>query len=160
MTKGQKERESLLRIAAVVVLALLGMSMLAGTFFANNPMYGGQNVMGRQMGMGSGTGFSPINGVQVVLTWIMHLLWVFVLVALIIGAYLCFKKLYIATSTPHKPLVNQSTVCGGCGLQVSEEFRYCPNCKLSLKSVCDHCSKPIRTNWKCCPYCGTKKANL
>lgn len=143
----------MLRVAAVVVLALLAMSMLTGTFFANNAMYGGQGGMGKHMGIGGNAGYYPLNGIHVVLTWVMHLLWVFLIVALAVGGFLLLKK----ASYARIPAPPRTTACQRCGQHVADEFRYCPNCKFNLKSVCQSCDRPVRHDWQCCPYCGTKK---
>lgn len=51
--------------------------------------------------------------------------------------------------------IEEKRVCPGCGRQVQEDWRVCPNCLTKLKKECDHCGKLMDLPWNVCPYCAT-----
>lgn len=44
--------------------------------------------------------------------------------------------------------------CFNCNYSVSEDFKFCPNCRTALKKVCISCENPIENDWTHCPFCG------
>ncbi len=47
--------------------------------------------------------------------------------------------------------------CLQCETPISQDFKFCPNCKVNLKIECRSCKKEIIDGWKICPYCGEKQ---
>lgn len=47
--------------------------------------------------------------------------------------------------------------CQSCEHPVSPDFKFCPNCKESLRASCRWCQKDILITWKVCAYCGKKQ---
>lgn len=46
--------------------------------------------------------------------------------------------------------------CYNCGLDISEDFRFCPQCSVSLLTVCSTCQRTVHRTWGYCPHCSTK----
>jgi len=46
--------------------------------------------------------------------------------------------------------------CFHCETPISQDFKFCPNCKVNLRIECGGCKKEIIEGWKICPYCGVK----
>lgn len=51
--------------------------------------------------------------------------------------------------------IEEKPVCPGCGRQIEENWRVCPNCHTKLKKSCHHCGKLMKLSWSLCPHCGT-----
>lgn len=51
--------------------------------------------------------------------------------------------------------IEEKRVCPGCGRQVDEAWRICPNCLTKLKKPCNYCGKLMDLPWNVCPYCAT-----
>jgi len=49
--------------------------------------------------------------------------------------------------------------CPKCNSIVSREFKTCPYCKYSLRSLCQACGQDLKPEWSICPYCSTPVAN-
>lgn len=47
--------------------------------------------------------------------------------------------------------------CFSCTEPISPDFKFCPNCKVSLKNECETCKKLLYSDWKVCPYCWDKQ---
>jgi type IV pilus assembly protein PilB len=45
--------------------------------------------------------------------------------------------------------------CPKCNSIVSIEFKTCPYCKYSLRSLCQACGQDLKPEWNICPYCST-----
>jgi len=54
-----------------------------------------------------------------------------------------------------KPPLNleEKTQCHNCGYSISNEYKYCPNCRICLKKECLNCKKTISPEWTICPFC-------
>ena len=47
-------------------------------------------------------------------------------------------------------------MCVHCGFPLGQDFSFCPNCGMSLKSsVCSACGQKVDPNWSACAYCGS-----
>ncbi len=45
--------------------------------------------------------------------------------------------------------------CRHCGFSLGRDFKYCPNCGMSLEfSKCPACGQKVEANWGACAYCG------
>lgn len=51
--------------------------------------------------------------------------------------------------------IEEKPLCPGCGRQVDERWRVCPNCHTRLKKTCHHCGELMKLSWSLCPMCGT-----
>lgn len=51
--------------------------------------------------------------------------------------------------------IEETPVCPGCGRQIEERWRVCPNCHTKLKKSCHQCGELMKLSWSLCPYCGT-----
>lgn len=49
--------------------------------------------------------------------------------------------------------IDSNLKCFRCNISISPDFKFCPNCKTSLKKQCISCKKTLYSNWKICPYC-------
>lgn len=49
-----------------------------------------------------------------------------------------------------------ATTCPECHQAVNEKQKFCPYCRVLLKTECRHCGKPFGHNWKFCASCGQK----
>jgi hypothetical protein len=47
--------------------------------------------------------------------------------------------------------------CYSCLEPIRHDFKFCPNCKTSLKTKCIWCDKLIHSDWAICPYCWKQK---
>jgi type II secretory ATPase GspE/PulE/Tfp pilus assembly ATPase PilB-like protein/ActR/RegA family two-component response regulator len=45
--------------------------------------------------------------------------------------------------------------CPKCGAMIHPEFKSCPYCMYSLRSICDSCGQDLKQEWKMCPYCSS-----
>lgn len=135
-------------LAAVIVLFLY--NLLAGGrtgFFFN--LYYGQGL--------------DINSlVASVLVIAVKLLWFIFIISLVIGLALVVKRHLLdkrqinrsLSGKPREPGYN----CPCCGTRLTADFKFCPNCKASLKEICTKCGKELQVGWKCCPLCGAEKS--
>lgn len=165
---GTAKKESLVKVIAVTVLALLGLSLLSTTFFSNNQIPMGHGMMNRgHMGNVSGTGLlnGTVGDVFIgLISLLMHLLWVFVLVALVLGLVFLGKKALEQNQAAKQSNTKAPTLtlgkCHNCGSEVSEEYKFCPECRASLKESCNDCGKELQRDWNCCPVCGKSKGAI
>jgi len=49
-----------------------------------------------------------------------------------------------------------ATSCPECNQAVSEDQKFCPFCRVPLKTECIHCGQPFGSNWQFCASCGHK----
>jgi RNA polymerase subunit RPABC4/transcription elongation factor Spt4 len=45
--------------------------------------------------------------------------------------------------------------CPSCGVSVSRDQAYCPQCGTAARPTCDECDRVLRRAWQYCPDCGT-----
>lgn len=168
MDKEKKEENSLLKIILITLLSLLIFGFFSSVFFSNNPGYSGRRMMHGMMDNNYSTSNGLSNLLEGFLSVSMHLLWVFSLVALIFGLFVLTKKAFeqkhqenqkSQKSQKSQSNENNSVIrfqtCPECGDQISDDFKFCPNCTTSLTKKCI-CGNRIQVSWKCCPYCGRK----
>lgn len=92
----------------------------------------------------------------------VKLLWLIFIVSLIIGLTLVVKK-YLMEKKKLNLGRNVAPLEGGyscpcCGTRLTAEFKFCPNCKASLKEICKKCGKELQVGWMWCPVCGGEKS--
>lgn len=83
---------------------------------------------------------------------VVYLLIMLVVISVIAFLYKRFSSLKRKNSKP----LERDIKCGNCGLQVSEEFKFCPSCSTTLQQECRNCHRKLHISWKCCPYCSTE----
>jgi archaellum component FlaF (FlaF/FlaG flagellin family) len=49
-----------------------------------------------------------------------------------------------------------ATTCPECNQAVNEKQKFCPFCRVSLKTECRHCGQAFGRNWQFCASCGHK----
>jgi CheY-like chemotaxis protein len=49
--------------------------------------------------------------------------------------------------------VDENLPCPKCGALIHREFKNCPYCTFTLRSICDSCGQDLKQEWKMCPYC-------
>jgi len=48
--------------------------------------------------------------------------------------------------------------CTHCGFALQQDFAFCPNCGMSLKtSECLACGRKVDRTWRACAYCGSPR---
>ncbi len=55
--------------------------------------------------------------------------------------------------------VGNTLHCYCCECPILPDFKFCPNCKVELKTNCNNCEKTIYKSWEICPYCGQDHDN-
>jgi RNA polymerase subunit RPABC4/transcription elongation factor Spt4 len=46
--------------------------------------------------------------------------------------------------------------CAHCGFSLQQDFAFCPNCGMSLKTAeCSACGQKVDPSWSACAYCGS-----
>ncbi len=94
---------------------------------------------------------------------VVKLLWLVFAVSLVIGLILLARK-YLGETGRNAARLTGTVKDGGfscpcCGTRLTVEFKFCPNCKASLKENCKHCGRELQVGWKCCPLCGTERVS-
>lgn len=89
----------------------------------------------------------------------IKILWILVLVGVLAGLYEWGKQYLAEFNTIDFSLLvdkikGNQLVCPKCGEHLTEEFRFCPRCKESLKKDCFQCGKELLAGWEYCPSCG------
>lgn len=142
---------------ALRLLGITGLALLALSIFSNL-LSGGRMGYGYNMYYGRGGGLDLGGVLASVLVLLIKILWLVLIVSLIIGLYVAFKK----SRFDYKKLdlvdrlFNSGYACTGCGTRLVEEYKFCPKCRIHLKETCRHCGKEIQAGWKCCPLCGSE----
>lgn len=49
-----------------------------------------------------------------------------------------------------------ATTCPECKQAINEKQKFCPYCRVSLKTECRNCGQPLGGNWRFCASCGSK----
>ncbi len=50
-----------------------------------------------------------------------------------------------------------STTCPDCNQAINENQKFCPYCRVRLKTECSNCGQPLGRNWQFCASCGNKE---
>jgi hypothetical protein len=89
----------------------------------------------------------------------VKLLWLTFIVSLIIGTIIFIKKTVNGKKINVRVIdsVGSGYACPCCGTRLTADFKFCPNCKASLKEKCVKCGKDLQVGWNCCPACGTAR---
>lgn len=138
-------RENILKTIGVVTLAVVAVIFLL--------LLGGRS--------GIGFNYIPRYGVNSliasVLVIVVKLLWLTFIISLVIGIVIFIKKAVNGKKIEHR--FNNSGgagyACPCCRTMLTADFKFCPNCKASLKEKCIKCGKDLQVGWNCCPVCGT-----
>lgn len=87
-------------------------------------------------------------------SFLFHLL--FILVVVLIVLYVVSVMLPRMRQVERPEAKPSKFKCYNCGLDISEEFRFCPQCSVSLLTVCSTCQHTVHRTWVYCPHCSTK----
>lgn len=153
MSHNNNDRDIALKAVIVTLLAAVIIVL------SYNILTGGRTGFIFNLYLGQGLDISTL--VASVLVIAVKLLWFVFIVSLIIGLVLVVKK-HLLDEKQFK--LNQAGkvsehgyACPCCGTRLTAEFKFCPNCKASLKEICTKCGKELQVGWKCCPLCGAEK---
>lgn len=103
---------------------------------------------------------SDVNSLIVsVLAIAVKLLWLTFIVSLVIGLIMFIKKTINGKKIDLRFSndARSGYACPCCGTKLTADFKFCPNCKASLKEKCVKCGKDLQVGWNCCPACGTAR---
>lgn len=147
------KNDPILKGASVVVLVIAAIGLIY-YLFTGLFGFGGGNMMGNGYNMMGSYGYG-LNGFLGLLLQI--LLFVFI-VGLIVGVIMYVKQIFGAGITAKLSTLTTASQkyhkCTGCGKEVSDEFKFCPNCGENSKNSCVSCGLELKSEWKCCPACG------
>lgn len=142
-------RDSIFKTIGIITLAIVAIA------FVYNFLSGGQG--GLDLNYISGYGYNSL--IAFILVIAVKLLWLTFIISLIIGIIMFIKKTVNGKKINLR--FNSSTEggynCPCCGTKLTADFRFCPNCKASLKEKCVKCGKDLQVGWNCCPACGTAR---
>lgn len=143
-----------LRTMGFIGLALIALSILSSL------LSGGRMGYGYNMNMyyGRGVGLDLGGVLASVLVLLIKVLWLVLIVSLIVGLFVYFKKNrfdYKKIDLVDR-LFKTGYACPGCGTGLAEDYKFCPKCRTHLKDKCVQCGKEIQVGWKCCPLCGSE----
>jgi len=141
-------RDMALRSTIVIVLFVIVLVLFYNIFS------GGLYYAGR----GS---FNDIVATTLVLA--VKILWIIFIVSLAVGFVLALKKYLLQDkrngSKTAAGMNGSGYCCPCCGAGLTAEFKFCPNCKASLKDICAKCGKELQLGWNSCPWCGQHRNN-
>lgn len=148
----KNNREITQKAVILLALTLLAVILLYGLF-----SYRGTGTdMGLYFNQTTG-----VNGLVIsLLVLTVKLLWLVFIVSLTVGLALALKKYLKADSkaaASMSTLGQEGFVCPCCGVRLNAEFKFCPNCKASLKDNCLKCRRELQVGWNCCPNCGAER---
>lgn len=135
------KNNSIIKILAVVLLSILGLTLIRELFFGTG--YGsGIIVRGNHEGgyiyMSTGLGFAGT--ISAVLLVLIKVLFVLFIVGLIVGIAIAVKN-YLFTAEDVEKI--KSTFTG--------------KKTVVFKETCSDCGKELNDDWKVCPHCGKEK---
>ncbi len=139
-------------------LKTIGLVGLTVIIFAllYNLLLGGRTGFG--FSYGQGLNFNGL--VASILVLAVKLLWFVFVISLVIGIVIIIKK-YADEKKINLNFIEKLTdtgySCPCCGTKLTADFKFCPNCKASLKETCAKCGKELQVGWQCCPSCGTER---
>lgn len=141
-------------------LKTIGVISLSVVIFAllYNLLLGGRSGFGFGMGYNSGFGLNAL--IASVLIIAVKILWLAFVVSLIVGVVIIVKKYAVGEKKINLNFLNLTDtgyICPCCSAKLTAEFKFCPNCKASLKETCTKCGKDLQVGWNCCPTCGTER---
>ena len=144
--------ENTLKTVGIVALAVVAFALLY------NLLLGGRAGFGFDMGYNYGWGLNTL--IAYVLAVAVKLLWLTFIVSLVIGTVTVMKKYTVdekKINLNFLKFADDGYACPCCGTKLTAEFKFCPNCKASLKEKCVKCAKELQVGWNCCPACGTER---
>jgi hypothetical protein len=147
---GRDKRTGLLQIAGYTAFGVIALALVQSDLF--NTLPGTQVALSNYANTGS-----YVTGIFTgILIFSAEILKILVIVGVVLGSVAVLKNFSLDKKLfSCAPLQRDSGCyrCPECGNSLSEEFKYCPNCKTPLKHKCS-CGKEVLENWKCCPHCG------
>lgn len=142
-------RDNILKTVGIITLAIVVIA------FLYNFLVGGQR--GFSLNYSSGYGYNSL--IAFVLVIAVKLLWLTFIISLVVGIIMFIKKTVNGKKINLR--INNSAkdgyACPCCGTKLTADFKFCPNCKASLKEKCVKCGKDLQVGWNCCPACGTAR---
>lgn len=147
---GRERKIGFLQLAGYAAFGIIALALIESDFFDTLP--GTQVALSNYANTGS-----YITGIFTgILVFTAEILKILVVVGVVFGSIAVLKNFSLEkrlfSCTPLKREVGCYR-CPECGNSLSEEFKYCPNCKTPLKHKCS-CGNEVLENWKCCPHCG------
>ncbi|MHB9093346.1 MAG: zinc ribbon domain-containing protein [Eubacteriales bacterium] len=142
-------QDTALKTVGTVVFAVIAFALL-------------YNILGSRTGFGFYGQGLDFNGLIVsILALAVKLLWFVLVISLGAGVVILIKKHVVDEKKIDLSFIEKfcetGYTCPCCGSKLTAEFKFCPNCKASLKDTCAKCGKDLQVGWKCCPSCGTEK---
>ncbi len=145
----QNSQDSTVRTIGIVALGVIILALLYNV------------LLGGRAGVGFNVYFSRGVDVNWLLTSILalavKLLWVVVVISLVAGLAILVKKNVLDGQKINLSFIGSAHVCPHCGAKLTDDYKFCPNCKTPLKEKCLQCGVELKTEWQCCPSCGTEK---
>lgn len=160
--------DNTIKTIGIAALGVIAFAVLYNLFLGGRSGFGFSMNYGGRMGhdgMYAG-GYGAMNGTDLnsiiasILNIALQLLWILFVIGLVVGAVLLFKKFLFEDKKLNLNFINKITdgyTCPHCNTKLAAEFKFCPNCKASLKDICAKCGKELQVGWVCCPNCGTEK---
>lgn len=130
--------DNTLKTVGIVALATIVFALLY------NLLLGGRAGFGFDMGYNSGGGLNTL--IASVLVVAVKLLWLTFIVSLVIGIAVIIKKYTVDEKKINLNFLkgaDDGYACPCCGTKLTAEFKFCPNCKASLKEKCVKCAKEL-----------------
>lgn len=154
MTRGDN-RDNLVKMLLIIFLTAVISIILYSLFLRQRLFFG--------LGIYYGQSLDINSLVTGSLVFVVKLLWLTFIISLVVGIVMVTKK-YLVDGKKiglvfTGPSDEQGYTCPCCGTRLTAEFKFCPNCKASLKDVCARCGKDLQVGWKSCPWCGTGRSN-
>lgn len=152
MPQQNNNRELAVKIGLTILLSILFLVLLY-----KNMSGGGSGFIS---GLYYGHGSNMSSFITSVLVLAVKLLWLIFIICLIIGLAILVKKSIVGDRKANLDLrinYKDGYTCPCCSTRLTAEFKFCPNCKASLKDICKKCGKELQAGWACCPICGTEK---
>ncbi len=145
-------QDNTLKTVGIIALAVIIFALMYNLFL------GGRT--GFSFNLYSGRGLDLSAFIASILVLAVKLLWLLFVISLVVGLVIVIKK-FIEEKKINLKFIEKLTetgyACPSCGTKLTAEFKFCPNCKASLKDTCTKCGKDLQVGWKCCPSCGTER---
>ena len=146
-----------------ITIGGLGLVAFVLIFYLFSNMFG----VGNTSGMAGNNGYIMMSttgngyGISALIVILLKILLVAAVIGLVVGLVMTIKQGYgseiVKKVATVKNINNSSVTCSHCGAQVSENYKFCPQCGGKVKEECASCGAELNKEWKCCPACGFDK---